>query len=546
MSDLKVKKWLQGFIRPASTCLVLSTGLGVAAGILLIIQASVLAWIVHNVIFDDHGLVDVMPKLWAILGLIVCRAVLIWCSRYFSGLAAVKVKQTVREILFNKLQSLDPVSTSLKSSGEMVNLIVDGVESIDGYFSGYLPQLALAAMIPAAILFFIFPLDWISGLILLLTAPFIPFFMIVIGKKAESLSQAQWEKINRLSHRFLDAIQGLTTLKMFNAGKREARVVEKVSTEYAQSTLSVLKVAFLSSLVLEFMATVSVAVVAVIIGFRLLWGDMLFGSAFFILILAPEFYLPLRNLGTHFHSKMSAVSAAEKIIVFFDLPEHAPGSGTIIAEFDSVEIEFDQISYTYPEGQKIISHLSFQAPGPGLTCLIGTSGHGKTTILRLILGLIKPDSGKVLVNRMDLHSLDQGSWLEHIAFLPQKPHMLSRSIADNIRTGRRTASIEEVHQAAVKARVHREIESLPQGYETIAGEDGTHLSGGQRQRVALARTFIRDAPLILLDEPGAGLDKKVRDMIYESILEMARTRCVIMVAHDEEILPRARNIVRIV
>ncbi|WP_051617013.1 thiol reductant ABC exporter subunit CydD [Desulfonatronovibrio hydrogenovorans] len=545
MPDLRVKKWLEGFIRPASTCLVLSTGLGLGAGILLIIQASVLAWTVHHVIFDDHGLVDVLPGLWLILGLIVCRTGLIWCSRYFSGLAAVKVKQTIRETLFRKLHSLDPVNTSLKSSGEMVNLMVDGVESLDGYFSGYLPQLALAAMIPPAILFFIFPLDWVSGLILLLTAPFIPFFMIVIGRKAESLNQAQWERINRLSHRFLDAIQGLTTLKMFNAGKREAKVVEQVSSEYAQSTLSVLKVAFLSSLVLEFMATVSVAVVAVIIGFRLLWGDMLFGSAFFILILAPEFYLPLRNLGTHFHSKMSAVSAAEKVVDFLDLPEHSPGSGTITAGFGSVEIEFDRVSYAYPGGQKIISNLSFQAPGPGLTCLIGTSGHGKTTSLRLILGLLKPDSGKVLVNRMDLHSLDQASWLKHVAFLPQKPHLLSRSIADNIRTGRGAAPLEQVRDAAVKARVHREIDSLPQGYETIAGEDGAHLSGGQRQRVALARTFIRDAPLVLLDEPGAGLDKKVRDMIYESILEMARTKCVIMVAHDEEILPRARNIVRI-
>ncbi|MCA1742382.1 MAG: thiol reductant ABC exporter subunit CydD [Desulfonatronovibrio sp.] len=543
MSKSRVKDWLDRFKKPARTYLALSIGLGLSSGILMIIQASFLALIIHRVIFDDQGLEDVMSGLWIILGLIVCRSLFIWWSRYFSAMAAVRVKQNIREILFNKMGSMDPFNPSIVSTGEMVNLTVDGVESLDGYFSGYLPQLALSAMIPLCILFFIFPLDWISGLILFLTAPFIPFFMVVIGKKAESLNQTQWQKINRLSHRFLDAIQGLTTLKMFNAAKRESRIVEQISREYAESTLSVLKIAFLSSLILEFMATVSVAVVAVIIGFRLLWGDMDFAGGFFILILAPEFYLPLRNLGSHFHSKMSAYSTAEKIIDFLNLTEQKQSSGTVIAEFDSISIEFDQVSYSYDAGRTEIKNVSFSTKSTGLTCIVGPSGYGKTTLLRLILGLVRPVSGKILINGLDLQRLERASWLSHLSYLPQKTHLLSQSIAENIRIGSQSASLHQIKSAAVKARVNQEIEALPLGYDTVPGEDGMQLSGGQKQRVALARTFIREAPLVLLDEPGAGLDKIHRDIIYESIMKMARRKCVIMVVHDPEILPRAANIV---
>ena len=536
-------QWLFSFSKTAGTCLGLSIGLGFCAGVLLIIQASVLARTIHEVIFEGHGLMAVMPGLWLILGLVFARSALMGISRNYSGLAAARVKEEIRSRLFEKIERVGPVNLASRSAGDLVNLGVDGVEALDGYFSGYLPQLALAVLIPPAILAFIFPIDWISGLILMVTAPLIPFFMIVIGSSAEKLNRKQWQTINRLSHRFLDAIQGLVTLKMFNAGKREAEVVGNISDEYGRSTLSVLRVAFLSALALEFMATVSVALVAVIVGFRLLWGQLDFGAGFFILILAPEFYLPLRSLGTHFHSRMSAVAAAEhmqKLLNSADM-KRAPGADAF--SFERVAVRFDKVSYCYETGRDGLKNFSFAAPARGLTCLTGESGRGKTTALRLILGLIRPDAGKITVNDVDLMTLGHDAWLKQTAYLPQRPHLLGRSVLDNIRLGNARATVEEVKRAAARARLDKEIEALPDGYDTILGEDGQDLSGGQRQRLALARAFVRDCPLVLLDEPGAGLDKGNREMIHESVMELARTRAVIMVTHDMDILPRAARVI---
>lgn len=536
-------QWLYSFRKTAGTCLGLSIGLGFCAGVLLIIQASVLARTIHEVIFKGHGLMAVMPGLWLILGLVVARSALMGISRNYSGLAAARVKEEIRNRLFEKIERVGPVNLAARSAGDLVNLGVDGVEALDGYFSGYLPQLALAVLIPPAILAFIFPIDWISGLILMVTAPLIPFFMIVIGSSAEKLNRKQWEKINRLSHRFLDAIQGLVTLKMFNAGKREAEVVGKISEEYGKSTLSVLRVAFLSALALEFMATVSVAMVAVIVGFRLLWGELDFGAGFFILILAPEFYLPLRSLGTHFHSRMSAMAAAKHMQKLLTIADMQPSPGLRDISFERVAVRFDQVSYCYETGRDGLKNFSFAAPAKGLTCLTGESGRGKTTALRLILGLIRPDAGKITVNDVDLLTLGHDAWLKQTAYLPQRPHLLGRSVLDNIRLGNARATVEQVKRAAESARMAGEIEALPDGYDTILGEDGLDLSGGQRQRLALARAFVRDCPLVLLDEPGAGLDKGSREMIYESVLELAQSRAVIMVTHDMEILPRAARVI---
>jgi ATP-binding cassette subfamily C protein CydD len=536
-------QWLNSFRKTAGACLGLSIGLGFCSGVLLIVQASVLSRTIYEVIFKGHGLMVVMPGLWFILGLVFARSVLMGISRYYSGLAAARVKEEIRRLLFEKIERIGPVNLSSRSAGDLVNLGVDGVEALDGFYSGYLPQLALAVLIPPAILVFIFPIDWISGLILMITAPLIPFFMIVIGSRAEKLNREQWQTINRLSHRFLDAIQGLVTLKMFNAGKREAEVVGKISEEYGRSTLSVLRVAFLSALALEFMATVSVAVVAVIVGFRLLWGQLDFGAGFFILILAPEFYLPLRSLGTHFHSRMSAVAAAEHMQTLLKISDMKRAPDGDERPFERVSLRFDQVSYCYETEREGLKNLSFVAPAKGLTCLTGESGRGKTTALRLILGLIQPDSGKITVNDVDLLTLGHDTWLKQTAYLPQKPHLLSRSVLDNIRLGNARATVEEVKRAAIRARLDKEIEALPDGYDTILGEDGQDLSGGQRQRLALARAFVRNCPLVLLDEPGAGLDKGNRVMIYESIMELARSRAVIMVTHDMEILPRAVRVI---
>lgn len=537
------KVWLRHYAQGAGTYLGLSVGLGFLAGILLILQASVLAWTVDKVVFAGYGLTRAMPALWLMLGLIAARALAAWGSSHFSGLAGARVKTEMRRRLLEHVERFDPASLATRSSGALVNLIVDGVEEVDGYFSGYLSQLALSVLIPLAILAFIFPLDWISGLILLLTAPFLPFFMAVIGRQAEKMNRRQWRKIARLSHRFLDAIQGLTTLKMLNAGEREIRIVREISEDYAKSSLSVLRVAFLSALVLEFMATVSVAVLAVLIGFRLLWGEMDFGTGFFILVLAPEFYFPLRSLGTYFHSRMSALAAAENMIKLMQAPSRKMDEPGREIHMQSVQLSFQGVSYTYEPGRPGVQQISFTTPATGLVCLVGASGSGKTTILRLMMGLIQPDAGCILINGQDLADLKTEAWLGHIAYVPQRPHLFAHSVEDNIRMGEEGASREDVAQAAALARIKEEIEALPQGWDTLLGEEGLNLSGGQRQRLALARAFVRHCPLVLLDEPGAGLDRSTRELVYGAIIELARTRLVIASTHDPDLLPFAVQVV---
>lgn len=530
-------------MKTAGPCLGLSVGLGFCAGTVLIVQASVLSRTLHEVVVEGHGLSAVMPGLWLILCLVCVRSVLMGLARQASGLAAIRVKESIRRLLFDTIERIGPVNPAARSAGDLVTLTVDGVESLDNYFSGYLPQLALAVLIPPAILAFIVPIDWVFALILMVTAPLIPCFMIMIGSRAESLNRTQWQTINRLSRRFLDAVQGLVTLKMFNAEKREIDMVRTISDEYGRNTLSVLRVAFLSALALEFMATVSVALVAVLVGFSLLRGELDFGSGFFILVLAPEFYLPLRSLGTHFHSRMSAVAAAEHMQALMSLSEIKHESGRIEPLWETVAVRFDRVSCDYETGREGLNNLSFEAPSRGLTCLTGESGRGKTTALRLILGLIRPDSGRITVNGIDLTALNHDAWLTRTAYLPQRPHLLGRSVRENIRLGNARATDDEVERAATRARLNKDIHALPRGYDTILGEDGQDLSGGQRRRLALARAFVRDCPLVLLDEPGAGLDRNNRELIHESVMELARSRAVIMVTHDRDILPRADRVI---
>ncbi|HET97329.1 MAG TPA: thiol reductant ABC exporter subunit CydD [Desulfurivibrio alkaliphilus] len=552
MTEANGLAWLAGYRKHAGSLLLMAVGLGFTAGILLIIQASLLSRVVTQVVFAGQGLSQVLPHIWLILALVGGRALLVGGGRYCGGLAAVRVKEAVRRDLLDHLAAASPVGlTGGGAPGELVDLSVDGSEFLDGYFSGYLPQMAMAVLMPAAILAFIFPLDLVAALILLFTAPLIPFFMVIIGRRAERLNRRFWNQTTRLSHRFLDTIQGLTTLKIFNAGHREARVVAEISRQYGQSTLAVLRVAFLSALALEFLATISVALVAVIIGFKLLWGDLTFAAGFLILILAPEFYLPLRNLGSNFHARAAAITTAEKMLRLLRLPlreQHeatghdlpAPASGP-----GSYQITLAGVSYGYEAGREAVRDLSITLPTRGLCCLYGPSGSGKSTVLKLIGGLLKPQRGKILINGSDLGRVELSQWHRQLAYLPQKPHLLQRSVRENIKIGNPEATMAEIRRAAVGARIDRELAELPAGYDTLLGEEGQDLSGGQRQRVALARVLVSSRPLVLLDEPTAGLDQASSELVRQTIVELARSRTVVMVTHDHLFLPLADKVIRL-
>ncbi len=526
-------QWLKAQKPLAGNKLKLAVGLGTLSGWLLILQAGCLAQVVSGVIFDQRSLGDVMPWLWALLILFITRAVLTWAAERLAHDAAQQVKTSLRKTLYDRLRKLGPAYLTEQRTGELVNTLSDGIEALEAYYAGFLPAISLMALVPLSILVFVFPIDWISGLVMLCTAPLIPFFMILIGKGAERRNQQHWQKLAHMSAHFLDTIQGLTSLKLFNASRREAQVIARISDDYRQTTMSVLRLAFLSAFALEFFSTVSIAIVAVLIGFRLFWGELDFLYGFFVLLLAPEFYLPLRNMGTHYHARMAAIGAAENMLDILQAPlsdNHAESKQPLLIE-GAIEICLWGVGFRYADGRRALQELDLSiAPGEQIA-IVGPSGAGKSTLLNLLLGFHSPGEGQIRINGQPLTTLDPSVWHRHLSWVPQRAHLFHGSVADNIRLARPEAGLSLVEQAAKLAHAHAFIQQLPQGYETLIGEGGHGLSGGQVQRIALARAFLKDAPLVILDEATAHLDLESEQLIQQAIETLAQGRTLIMVAH---------------
>jgi ATP-binding cassette subfamily C protein CydD len=457
---------------------------------------------------------------------------LAWASEQAAFQAAVRVKLALRETLYRHVQRLGPAWLAGERSGAIVNTLSDGVEALEAYYARYLPAIALMALVPLTILIFVIPHDWLAALILGLTAPLIPLFMILVGKGAEQRNQRQWRRLAWMSGHFLDVIQGLTTLRLFNASRREAQVIARLSDDYRRGTMSVLRIAFLSSFVLEFFSTVSIAIVAVLVGFRLYWGELDFLHGLFVLLLAPEFYLPLRNMGTQYHARMEAIGAAERMVEILATPvTESTGTLTTTADPQQVPVRFEAVSFSYPERRPALHELDLVIrPGETLA-LVGASGAGKTSLINLLLGFLQPDNGRILVGDTPLQAIAPEAWRSRLAWLPQRPQLFPGSIADNIRLGRPGADMAAVRAAAARAQADTFIEALPHSWDTRVGEGGQGLSGGQVQRIALARAFLRDAPLVILDEPTANLDLESEAHIHAAMRALAAGRTLIVIAH---------------
>jgi len=441
----------------------------------------------------------------------------------------------------------------------LINTAVEGVEALDAYFRQYLPQLALAALVPLTILAFVFPLDFLSGLVLLLTAPLIPIFMILIGNLADALTRRQWTSLSRMSAHFLDVLQGLTTLKLLGRSRDQIQTIARISDHFRQTTLSVLRVAFLSALVLEMVATISTAVVAVEIGLRLLYGRLPFEEAFFVLVLAPEFYLPLRLLGTRFHAGVAGVATARRIFEVLATPPRVDGQvqrvphplagiadpeGRAIHSQVQGPIRFENIHYAYDDGQRpALNGLSFEMLPGQMVALVGPSGAGKSTVAYLLLRFIAPDRGEITVDGIPLESIPLAAWRSQVAWVPQNPYLFHATVAENIRLARPEASLDEVVWAARQAHADRFIQALPQGYDTPVGERGARLSAGQAQRIALARAFLKDAPLLILDEATSNLDPEHEALVQEAVARLTQGRTVLVIAHRLSTVHRADRIV---
>ncbi|MDO6836603.1 thiol reductant ABC exporter subunit CydD [Pseudoalteromonas carrageenovora] len=530
--------------KPAAIWLKLSIALGTFNAILMIAGAYLLAQTIHNVMFEGKSLAQVTHLLWPLAGIILLRALFLAISERLSAFAALKIKSAMRQTLLTKLTQLGPSYIEQHGQGATLTTLHDGVEALHDYYAKYLPGVAYSALIPIAILVVIFPTDYKAGLIFLLTAPLIPFFMILVGSKAEDLNQKRWKQLAVLGNYFFDRIQGLTQLKLFNATRTELKHIAKISDDFRHATLDVLKIAFLSSFALEFLATISVALVAVIIGFRLFFGTLDFATGFVVLLLAPEFYLPLRQLGSHYHARLQGISAAADMVTILNapLPEQSQQNNAHVSEPINT-ISINNLNFTYPNSNEGIKNINLALPNKGLVALVGASGSGKSTLFDCILGFHPQVVGQISINDKPLDATNINTLQNKIAWIPQTPTLFYQSISDNIKIAKPDASQLELEQAAHQAGALDFINTLPNGFNTLIGEQGEGLSGGQKQRIALARAFLKQAPILVLDEPTAHLDSQTEQLIQRAINDYAKTHLVLVIAHRLNTVKNANNII---
>lgn len=516
---------------------ITSVLLGVLAGIMLIGQASFLSRIIDALFLKNTGIEKGLPFIALFAVFSILRALFSWTSESEANRGALKIKQSLHERLLNKLSALGPAYTGSMQSGKLSTRILKGIESLDPYFSQYLPQIALSLLVPSAILAVVFPSDLFSGFILLASAPLVPLFMVIIGKAAKKATAKQWKTLNRMSGSFLDLLQGLTTLKLFGkSGERKNFVVE-TSEAFRQTTMKVLKVAFLSSFALELISTIGTAIIAVSLGLRLWSGSIAFESALFILLLTPDFYLPLRQLGKKYHAGMEGVGAANDIFSLLQEPEpeqHAD-TGLFSSHLHACSgepVRFDNVGFSFNgDNTYALRHINCTLEPNRTIAITGPSGAGKTTFIDLLLRFIEPGEGEITVGNRSLRNIRREEWLQCISWVPQSPYMFNATLRENLLVAKKNATEDELTSAIEHARLGPFVSSLPQGLETKIGERGARISGGEAQRLSLARAFIKDAPLLLLDEPTSHTDPLLEKELLTSMNRLIRGKTTVIIAH---------------
>jgi thiol reductant ABC exporter CydD subunit len=515
------------------TLLAVSVVLGVLSAVVVIIQAVLIAGILSDVIIGGQGPAEVSGRLGWLAVVIAVRAALAWASEELAKRSASSVTVGLRRDLLRHAARLGPRWRSGEHGGELSVLATSGVESLNDYVSRYLPQLVLSMVIPLIMLGYLFTADLTSALIVAFTLPLIPLFMALVGWYTQRETRAKWESLSRLAGHFTDVVAGLPTLKVFGRAKAQAEAVRAVTDNYRKASMATLRIAFLSSMVLELLASLSVALVAVAIGLRLVYGGLTLEIGLAVLILAPEAYLPLRQLGTQFHAAADGVAATAKVLAILDTPIPVSGTRTDVPDVPGFRVLAATVGTAGERGA--VGPLTLDVPPGRTTVITGDSGSGKTTLLQVLAGVQRPDRGQVLLTGgpgdLDLADMDPDAWRTQLAWAGQGAALQAGSIRDNLALGNPSVDDAALRAALESVDAAGFVDELPNGWDTVLGESGAGISQGQRQRLALARALARPAPVLLLDEPTAALDEQTERRVLAGIAAATRGRTVVLVTH---------------
>jgi len=519
---------------------------GTATALLVLLQALLIARIVTRA-FHGASPADLRTDVVMLVLVFAGRGALAWSFEFAGRRAAQSVLSELRLDLVEKRLRGRPRSDDGTEDGEIVAAAVQGVESLEAYFARYLPQVVLACVVPLAVIGLVGAIDFRSALLMLATLPLVPIFMWLIGRYTEERTRERWLAMRLLSTRFLDTVRGLPTLRAFNRSRAEAALLADVGERYRKATMGTLRVSFLSGSVLELAATLGVALVAVTVGVRLVGGGLGLQAGLTVLLLAPELYLPLRRLGAQYHASADGLAVADRILGLLDEPDAVSSGGGFPAPSPATAaVRFERVSFGYPGRGRLVLDGFDLALEPGETVsLVGPSGAGKSTVADLLLRLLGPQSGRITVGGVDLASCRTNDWREHVAWVPQRPTIVRGTVADNIRLGDPSASDVRIREAAELAGAAGFVERLSARYGTVIGDGGRPLSAGERRRIALARAFVRDAPLVVLDEPTADLDGGSAEIVAEAVERLCAERTVLLIAHRPELVRRADRVVRL-
>ncbi|MBW3117188.1 MULTISPECIES: heme ABC transporter permease/ATP-binding protein CydD [Providencia] len=532
-------RWLKQHSAPAKRWLRISMLLGILSGLMIIAQAWFLAVILQALIMDNVPREQLLTPFVLLICVFILRAIVTYVRERVGFRCGQVVRQEIRNMVLDKLQELGPVWVKGKPAGSWATIILEQIEDMQDYYSRYLPQMYLAGIIPIMILIAIFPFNWAAALILFVTAPLIPIFMALVGLGAADANRRNFIALGRLSGSFLDRLRGLDTLRLFFREKAEIKQIRESTEDFRSRTMEVLRMAFLSSGVLEFFASISIAVVAVYFGFSYL-GEMNFGSyglpvtlfaGFLALILSPEFFQPLRDLGTYYHAKAQAVGAAETLETLLNSEgEQKAQQGTQTLSDEAIYIQAKQLEILSHDGVRLAGPLDFNIEPQQRIAIVGQSGAGKSSLLNLLLGFL-PYRGSITINGVELRELCPDKWRELLGWVGQNPHLPEQTLVENICLGKPNATEAEIQQAIDNAYVSEFLAHLPDGLNTKLGDYAARLSVGQAQRVAVARTLLKPSRMLLLDEPAASLDSHSEQRVMQTLNQLSSQQTTLLVTH---------------